>query len=847
MPFARRLLSFLLPYRQRETFEFYDVEPTTGRAITELTAWDWADLNLLIFQNGSFWADWLTDWLFPIVSGTATQVGAVRGDVAEVRQDLVDMELRLGAAIAGAAGQDLTVLVNELHAGRVDFLNFHNALIATLFQTTFDLATQVNQLAPSINAGMSAAAREVAAPLRDVAATFLNSLGPILEGVTKDFVGDRERVEAALDRVEAGGGGAWTAVLPLILRALTYAVMTGGPIVALASAKEVLEHFPGLGRVAGGVGATFGQGIVTGIELLHGPMRATMGGLAQLFFTELEQDLAALGEADEGNVLPVAAKLLGTAASLGASAHLACYAAEKIAPLKYMGFDKFGAFLSKMAGFEDMAAHTIGVQIEAALREPGRRRANRIHRPNLPPSGVMEQLFHERLAAPEELADYYRAQGWPEHFITRWLRALPEEATPRDLAMVFEDGDVDPLWAQDHLRHRGYTDEDAFRIVEGLRTRAVKSLRSGAVAALVVNYADGLLDAPTLRATLRELRLGEDAATLVLLSAEQRRVNVEAEAIRTLLESAAASGAITVEEIGASMAAYGYDARAQQEAMSRARLRLGVQLFREESSELRAAVRRAQQDSITAAMEQFRRFQLDAGGLANFLRAVGIRDEEVDALVALAVVRRSPVPRLPTVLTPEAALQETLRVERDRILELTRKGLMAEAVAVTALVALGLDPRLARAEAQLAAARLAPPLEVVRPPSLEEIQDASQRALAEAALALFRDGLVSTSGLTAALRSAGIAPALTAAITEREVARAKAELARDTRAQAERELREQRSAQEAAAVAAFRAGRLDAAGLLQNLVGIGIQRATAQAIVDREMLVREGQQAPARA
>jgi hypothetical protein len=457
----------------------------------------------------------------------------------------------------------------------------------------------------------------------------------------------------------------------------------------------------------------------------------------------------------------------------------------------------------------------------------------------------MDQMFLERRLAPEDLADFYRTQGWPEHLIDRWLETLPIEATPRDLAIVFEDVEIDPLWAQDHLRQRGFTDEDAFKITEGLRTRALKSQRAQAVGALVANYADGLLDQGGLAATLGELRFNDEAVSLTLLTAEHKRLNGEAEKTRSILESSAAQGAITVEEVGATMAAYGYDERAQQQAMGRARLKLGVQLFRDETNDVKAAVRRAQTDAITAALELFRRFQLDAGGLAGYLRQWGVKDEEVDALVALAAARRQPVPRLPEVLTPEAQLQEALRVEQDAVLELSRKGLITESAAASALAGLGMDSRRARAEAHLAAARRAPPADVVKPPSLDEITDATQRARADAAIARFRGGLLSPGGLSSALRSAGVAATLAAAITEREVARAEADRAREELDLLERQLREERNTQERAAVQAFRSGRIDAGGLLQNLLALGISLVTAQAIVDREVIVKGSTPAPA--
>jgi hypothetical protein len=156
-----------------------------------------------------------------------------------------------------------------------------------------------------------------------------------------------------------------------------------------------------------------------------------------------------------------------------------------------------------------------------------------------------------------------------------------------------------------------------------------------------------------------------------------------------------------------------------------------------------------------------------------------------------------------------------------------------------------MDSRRARAEAHLAAARRAPPADVVKPPSLDEITDATQRARADAAIARFRGGLLSPGGLSSALRSAGVAATLAAAITEREVARAEADRAREELDLLERQLREERNTQERAAVQAFRSGRIDAGGLLQNLLALGISLVTAQAIVDREVIVKGSTPAPA--
>lgn len=617
----------------------------------------------------------------------------------------------------------------------------------------------------------------------------------------------------------------------------------GKPIAEDLMGKKLTELLPEQAKQILALGEQLLVGVaghvVHGIEATHVPMRATMGGLASLFFETIDGELATLGQSDEDTVLPKAKELLTIAASLGATAHLFSIAAESAHGAKHLGLNLFGAFLTDLAGFQKIADHSFGVQYEAALRSPARRRANKRFRAEQPMIGDITQMWYEGRISEEVLRRYLAEQGWEDFWIDAYVLMAPIEASPRDLALVFEDGDVDLEWAIGHLTERGFLREDAERIANGVRTKSLKSARQQAITNVMNAYEDGLVDTSAVLERLRPLRLSDDAIQLYLLGSDMTRFRAERRELRAELLAQASSGLVDDTDVATTLAAWGYDPRAQQHTASIARARKQRRVLQEEAADTKAATRRRQADELNVAQEQYRRFQLDDAGLAAKLTAAGVADDEVSALVALARVRRSPTPKLAEVLTPEAQAQRALEQEADRVTTLLRKGTIDTATAQASLIGLGVDPDDARRRVNLAAAQgtKAPDRFTGRP--INAVVEEARRVKMKAAREAFRDGLLTLEQLGQQLGAAGIEAPVVAAVVEFEDNKRRGDEASAAQRQADQASAAALRGHRDEVVAAFRAGDLDEQGLLANLLAVGVPPSQAEAITSSEVQRRD--------
>jgi hypothetical protein len=574
--------------------------------------------------------------------------------------------------------------------------------------------------------------------------------------------------------------------------------------------------------------------MIHGLETLHRPMRSLLEAGSGLIFDQVEHELEALGEASPEAVMQMAPRLLSIAGGMGMSAHILSTIAEASVTTKEMGFGHVGAFLVDLAGYGGIAKNTLGVQFDAALSGPAKRRANARFRPNLPGAGEWANLFLERKVSNEATRQFYREQGWAERLIDPYIDALYREASPRDLVSAFTDAELDRGWAVAHLQESGYKDDDAERIARGILHKSRASVVADIQRAVLDNFGQGIYSADDVRAYLAELGIGDEVIQLRMTAALHRRVGDERAAVAKLYEDAMGTGQIQDADLRATLAALGYDERAREQASWRARVRLSARMFSEETSDMKAAVRRVQTDLVTLARERFKRHQIDAATLQTHLLAAGILEEEAAALVQLAITQRTPVPRLAEALSPQAQEQRVLELEADRYLELQRKGVIDHATATASLMALGYDEDRARAETDLIAARRIRPLDEEEPekPSPEALE--VRRIRTDAALTTFRQGLATVTQLSLALSAAGHPESVVSAMVDRELARRRVEELRERQRATEQAATAQRRELEEASIIAFRSGRLDAGQLLGNLVSIGLELGVAQAIVVRE-------------
>jgi hypothetical protein len=680
--------------------------------------------------------------------------------------------------------------------------------------------------------------------------------GKTVADLLSELLPDPEAVAEGVAVAESGQATVLLRALPLLYKALQYA----GPYLAIegaaASMDLIKDRFPGVAGRIEGLGATIGTGVLSGIELLHGPMKAVLEGLSGAALERVVGQLETLDQSTPDNVLTAASKILAEAGAFGVSAHLAAVVAEKSYPSKQLGLSQMAAFLADLASFGSIARETFGQFIGAALHSPARRRANFHFRPELPDPFTFNTLFRQRLVGPEAFAAYYQQQGWADDAVDAWSRGVFRTASARELALVFEDGTVDPARALQMLQRAGFNDDDASLLLGGVQTRAIKTARQEVVTAIVASYVEGLQDDEQLAAALGGLNLSDETQQLVAAAAQQRRFHAEASKLRTVYETAAADGAITVEDLRATLAAIGYDDRAVGQAAARVNAKAGTRAFLEAATDTKAALRRAQTADIQAIKAEVRRGELPPEQVAGALVALGVAPSEADAIALLAVQSLVPVLQLPTSISAGRAIQTAVKVETDAVLALQRNGAIAQGDAYGRLVALGVDPGVASAQTQLVGARLTFPAPgggvEIRTPQVRSAeaaqkaaasaaarQDAQQvrataAAEARAAEASFTAGELSAQELNAALVALGQSPAAASAVVQRLQADAVASAAGKAATAARRDATATTKANQDAAVLSFRAGNITSGQLDATLRALGLPDAEAAAIVRRE-------------
>ena len=752
-------------------------------------------------------------------AGIATAVNA-HGDTNTnaVRTQLTSATSQLLTAIAGGA----------LSQAQID------AIVAAIGGLQAWLQAIASALTAQNAADEAGAVDDVRDAIIDESQQSRDAFKPLFDALKVDT----PQLQKALDDIYAGEAGKWVTALPKWLQFVGAILGDTAPIWAPGLIAEAIEHFPALATQFGDYGQTVAHGIAEGINVLHRPMEVVIETSASVILRNLQDEVFNIGQTNPGNVDHAAARLLAIAGGYGMAAHLVAVAAEKLVGTKHLGFPQLAAYLADAASFGKIAGNTVGAQIEAALRSPARRRALAQFRPELPDAGSFIEQWYERGVSDAEFLGFFREQGWSEEAVGRQSQSAFRKASPRELAMVFEDGEIDPAWGLRMLQRLGFNDDDAAFLIKGVLSRAAKSIRQEYVTAVVANITDGVYDTERAAGFLRDIGVSEPNISMHVGAAQHKAYHREVTQRATALVDAHVLGATTEEELFASLAALGLSDRERLHRLSVARIKRGAKVFVKAASTQAAAETRMRAEETKAALAAFHRFIIDEAGLRENLLAIGIDPAEVDASVQLAVVEREPVPRLGSFLSPAAQLEEQQKVQRQTITELQKKGVIGESEAAGQLAQLGLSPDAARLDARLTAARLVPPELPAAGLTPTQLQREEISARTTGAIDLFKQGLTNAATLRADLIRAGNPAELAEAIVARELDRRAADRARAANRDAATEFRREQVAERDAATAAFRSGTLDETGLLETLLAIGFTAPVAASIVEREKTLK---------
>lgn len=744
------------------------------------------------------WIDWHGRAMQAELSDVRVKLGHIGGDTLAVAEEIE----RAGANLKGELHSDTDKVVAAL------------AALLTAFGQ--------GQLAEKLG--------QVATTLKDELPELPEALAPLAELIeAKD-----PQMRRDFQDIAAGRSPLAFLAAPWFLKIFWGALMTMGVTFGPHLVDKLGTVFPSTMALGEGMAGAMADRFARATLTVAGPMKVIFESMAGQVIDRVRGELSALGEVTPENVHLALPRLIGHAGSMGMAAHVCAILAEQLKPFKQMGFNQMAAFIADFAGFQQVADMVSKTEISAALEEPSRRRANKLHRGKVPDLATVKGIFYEGLITKSDLVTYMREEGWPEHWITKALADVHPELTVRELALVSEDAEFDRDWVYKHLTGTGTSPEDSARLAAALERVSVRRYRSDYVNTLSALHKDGLLELGALEDMLRDEGLSATAIRYVGAVTTMRRRRDAAEAVRKAVQDGIQMGQTALDDLPSVMAALGYDAEEQQHELFLARLRLGQKLFREEKDEAKDRAKEERRLAITALMDQHRRGLLTDGQLHVELLAWGVTETMAGVLVAQAASRKFPVVTVERPPTEAELREKAAEALADGILALQRAGAITERDSAALLAGAGIPELMARARARAMADRVRAAEDIAQPPSATERAEDVRRARVDAAIEQFRSGLLTDVALKAALVGAGEAPAAADAIVARELARRQREQAADVREAHARVLADRRRAEEAALLAAFQAGTLDEGGLFASLLAIGKDRETARAIVARQ-------------
>lgn len=504
--------------------------------------------------------------------------------------------------------------------------------------------------------------------------------------------------------------------------------------------------------------------------------------IAPLFGKELENVRNAF--MDSGRIPPEGAldkaqTLFELAVKFGFRAHGLAAAVEVAHPFKELGIPQLAAAMADIGAFGPVASNTLSVMARAAIGRPMQWQVNKLTQSNLMDPRAAEQTFLEgRLswAAYRERLEY---EGWPKEQIDAFLgetddgeTAVPyREPTARELGVIYEDITVDEPWILKMIRQSGYSAGDAEQVLKGVKLRAMKSLRQGLLSEAEGAYEEGTLAQAEFELVLEELGVRDVSRRLIMRRATIGRTRAVTKLLEAKYKTLVDGDVISTDDYRAALGGIGYEEDLVQAKVAAADAKAEVRIFKSESTAAKAQLRLEQQLTAASLDKQVRLGLITPDVMETLLIVAGYVEQQARAMATLSGLKALPVPRLPEVLSAEAADQRIREVNSQAIETLVAKGAMDGAVGLMTLLQLGFDIQEATARIALATARGWKPAAVPPPPKETAEQRSVRTIKTQDAVAAYRGGLADDALLAQLLTEAGHTPDYVDAIVSRELTR----------------------------------------------------------------------------
>ena len=580
----------------------------------------------------------------------------------------------------------------------------------------------------------------------------------------------------------------------------------------------------------------FTEAIVAGVDTVRAPANAINQALFGAIVAGTLQDIDKLDAGRPENVGANSSQILVSLMNRGLNAHLLSVLPELFHPLKHLGFGQMAAFSADLAGFGPIASAIHSPAVNAAIGTPQKYAANARFTPNIPSESELEELVRKRLLSQGDYLFFMGYHGFDEKWAQLKLENLHKDLTLGDISRTVEDTDLGADWILQAVQQRGYSDEDAALIAEGLTQKITRSERGRVVNAAMSLYEQGIGSRADLELELAGLGLRPEKIDLLIRAADMKARNDFITDATKYLITLYDNDVIGEGELEVSLAGVGYRPERIELIVGIQTTRKNGKIAKQETAAAAKEIRRLQAVSIPLYREQFEMGVITADEYRQALRDLGIEDAPAAAIVGLDQLRVNA--REGKVKTADAAREkkEILQAAEKALFEQYQKDLLTEGQLAAGLASLGLSAELVNSLVNRERALKVPTPRryVAPPPEILEIK------IAERTRQVIRErygkGLVSRDVAAAELLATGQDARLNAEDLDLVDARTYKvpKPPRPTPA----ELAAQRARRDEAIVH-YRAGRIDAPALERELVLILGDRPLAVALRELEEARRE--------
>lgn len=299
-------------------------------------------------------------------------------------------------------------------------------------------------------------------------------------------------------------------------------------------------------------------------------------------------------------------------------------------------------FSQKFVGLEKVAAPLIEPHLEFGLAIPAHHQAAKWYRTKRPSSSVVREQAYQRHVTPEDYAESLRLEGMPEDIIRVLVADLYVDPRPREIMLLCENADPDPVWLAAKFKEHGWDDDDVRRAVDASQARINAPGRQAFLSTLHSEFVDGHIPYARLEAEVNRAVGNPDLRSYYLGRATYARAGQMMEELASAVADQYKNDVLTSAAMKESLEALGFPADEVNRRLAVAGLQRNVRMLAAETSATETVIRQVRGQAFTNLRNQYRAGLVDRETAIAYGLAFGFDEVYVENVLAIDDLKKPP-------------------------------------------------------------------------------------------------------------------------------------------------------------------------------------------------------------